>query len=233
MNIEVYCDESYPDLFSSQKPNAQYVIIGSLWLKSDDRATYKAEINELKNQYRIGGEFKWSKVSPSKIEFYKSLVAWFGNKGDNLRFRCIAIGHSQVNLIKFHENDQELGFYKFYYQMLHHWIHHLNSYVIFCDFKSNRRRDRLHVLKRCLSSSNLSATIHNVQAIRSDESVLMQLTDVLVGASSSRLNRIATPGGAKSEIVNHLESHLGKKILPTALSEKKFNVFRISLQGGW
>lgn len=233
MDIEVYCDESYPDLFSSQKPTVQYMVIGSLWLRSEDRATFKAEINRLRNQYRIGGEFKWSKVSPSKKDFYKALITWFGSKGENLRFRCIAIDHSQVNLIKFHENDQELGFYKFYYQMINHWIHDFNNYAIFCDFKRNRRRDRLHVLRRCLSNTNLSATIANVQAIRSEDSVLIQLADVLVGAASSRINRIVRSTGAKSEILMHLESHLGKRIRSTALSEKKFNVFKINLRGGW
>ncbi len=37
MDIDVYCDEVYPDLFSSKNPQAQYLFIGSLWLKKDDR----------------------------------------------------------------------------------------------------------------------------------------------------------------------------------------------------
>ena len=233
MKIEVYCDESYPDLFSSNNPQAQYMVIGSLWLKSDDRDHFKKEIHALRNKYSVGGEFKWQKVSPSRIEFFKALLTWFHEQNENLRFRCIAIDHSQVNLLKFHESDQELGFYKFYYQLLHHWIHDFNDYAIFCDYKSNRRHDRLHVLKRCLKYSNLSSTITTTQAIRSKESVLIQLTDLLVGIASQRLNQNASPNSAKKQIVDCLESLLGRKIAPTDLYEKKFNMFKINLHGGW
>lgn len=233
MKIEVYCDEAYPDLFSSKKPHARYMIIGSLWLRAEDRVSYKDTIHRLRNQYKIGGEFKWQKISPSKVEFYRALIKWFCEQGESLRFRCIAIDNTQVDLVKFHESDQELGFYKFYYQLLHHWIHDFNEYSIFCDYKSNRRPDRLHVLKRCLRSSNLSANVKNVQAIRSRESVLIQFTDVLVGIASAHLNKKLAQGSAKQEVAKHLENLLGRKIAPTSLSEKKFNVFKINLEGGW
>jgi len=233
MKIDVYCDEAYPDLFSSTKPQAKFMILGSLWLQTDSRKGYKQAIHDLRDRYLIGGEFKWRKVTPSKIDFYKSLISWFYDQKDNLRFRCIAIDYSQVDLMKFHDNDQELGFYKFYYQMIHHWIHDFNEYAMFCDFKSNRRRDRLNVLQQCLAHSNLSATIKIVQAVRSKESVLIQLTDLLIGIVSARLNQGTNTSPAKLELLRHLETLLGRKISSTPLNEKKFNVFKINLNGGW
>jgi hypothetical protein len=233
MDIEVYCDEAYPDLFSSNRPQAQYLVIGGLWLRRQDRDSYKEAIHALRSHFNMGGEFKWTKVSPSKLDFYLALISWFYEQEENLRFRCIAVNHEDVDLLKFHENDQELGFYKFYYQMLHHWIYDLNTYSIFCDYKSNRRRDRLHVLQTCLKRSNLSASIRNVQAVRSKESVLMQLSDVLVGIAAGKLNRRVSKGSTKHKLLIHLEEKLQRKIGPTALSEKKFNIFKIDLQGGW
>ena len=233
MKFEVYCDETYPDLFSSGKPRARYMLIGSLWLKTDDRVKFKEDIHGLRDKYKIGGEFKWQKVSPSRLDFYRELMSWFCNQAENLRFRCIAVAQEKVNLLHYHENDQELGFYKFYYQLLHHWITDFNEYIVFCDFKTNRYRNRLHVLKRCLSASNLSSTIADVQAIRSRESVLIQLTDVLTGTASARLNDSLRENSAKSEIVNYLESKLNRKIQHTFKAEQKFNVFVIDLQGGW
>ncbi|MGV1098580.1 DUF3800 domain-containing protein [Thiovibrio sp. JS02] len=233
MNIEVYCDEAYPDLLSSQSKQAKYMFIGSLWLKGEDRERFKAAIHELRDQYKVGGEFKWNKVSPSRIDFYKDLLHWFVAQGEELRFRCIAIDSNQVDLLHFHGNDQELGFYKFYYQLIHHWIHECNDYRIFCDFKSNRRRDRLHVLQRCLQNSHLSATISSVQAIRSNESVLVQLADVLVGVASAKLNKKITSGTAKAELVEHFENVIGRPIAPTTLCEKKYNLFRINFGGVW
>jgi len=185
MEFDVYCDESRPDLFASNAPRSNYMVIGSLWLPKDLRNVYKTEIHELREKHKIGPEFKWQKVSKSRIQFYTELVEWFFSKGEDLRYRCIAIDSHKVNLLHYHENDQELGFYKFYYQLLHHWILDFNEYNIFCDSKKNAKNDRLKVLMRCLNYGNLAAVIKNVQAIRSDESVLIQVADLLTGLAAS------------------------------------------------
>jgi hypothetical protein len=233
MKFEVYCDESRPDLISSEHPKAKFMVIGSLWLPSDSRQAFKDEIHSLRNRHKIGGEFKWQKISPSRIAFYEDLMEWFCSKGEHLRFRCIAVEKQKLDLVKYHNNDQELGFYKFYYQLLHHWILDFNEYAIFCDFKSNRARDRLKVLQRCLDLSNLSSDVTSVQAIPSEESLLIQLTDVLTGAASARLNDTLAADKPKCKVVTRLESHLGRHISHTFRSERKFNVFVIDLQGGW
>ncbi|MGV6816916.1 MAG: DUF3800 domain-containing protein [Thiotrichales bacterium] len=233
MKFEVYCDESRPDLLCSNKPTARYMVIGGLWLPSDERERYKKAVHALRNKHRVGGEFKWQKVSPSRLDFYRDLADFFIEQGEQLRFRCIGVDQEKVNLFQFHDGDQELGFYKFYYQMLHHWILDFNEYAVFCDFKSNRVRSRLHELKSCLGNANLSSEIINVQAIRSRESVLMQMADVLTGIAAARLNNNLQTGGAKWELVTHIEQGLGRQITSTYRSEQKFNVFVIDLDGGW
>ncbi len=233
MKFDVYCDESRPELLASKNPKGQFMVIGSLWLPTERREPLKRAIHELRNRHKVGGEFKWQKVSPSRQGFYKDLVELFHQEGDEARFRCIAVDRDHVNLKLHHEDDQELGFYKFYYQLLHHWILDFNEYVIFVDFKSNRRRDRLHVLQRCLSCANLSSVVSVVQAVRSDESVLVQLTDVLTGMASYRLNSQVRTHSAKADVLAHHERLHGRQIGPTYKSEQKFNVFRIDLSGGW
>jgi hypothetical protein len=233
MKFDVYCDESRPDLFCSKAPSATYLVIGSLWSHREARDKLKAEIHALRDKYKVGGEFKWQKVSPSRLEFYNGLVSLFFGEGDRLRFRCIAVDRTKVDLLKYHQDDQELGFYKFYYQLLHHWILDFNEYAIFCDFKRNRDMRRLAVLQKCVASSNLSASLSSVQATRSDESVLIQLADVLVGAASSKLNGSLAAGSAKHQLVEYIESKLGRPIAATAKGESKFNVFVIDPKGGW
>lgn len=233
MEFDVYCDESRPDLLGSKRPQAQYLVLGSLWLRREDRDRYKSEIHALRDRHRIGGEFKWQKVSPSRSYFYGDLIDWFMEKGSDLRFRCIAVDHDRVDLNLFHNNDQELGFYKFYYQLLHHWITDFNEYSVFVDYKRNRRGDRLHVLQSCLQYSNLVSTIARVQSIRSEESVLLQLVDVLIGSAAYRLNGRINTGSAKAEVLQRLEQRLGWQIAHTPRTEKKYNVFQINLGGGW
>jgi len=233
MIFDIYCDESRPDLLSSQNPQAKYMLIGSLWLPKEFREKFKRDIHDLRNKHKIGGEFKWQKVSPSKISFYKELVGWFNAMGQQLRYRCIVVEHKQVNLKLYHNNDQGLGFYKFYYQLLHHWINDFNEYYFFVDYKSNRNLSALFDLKRCLSLSNLSSAVKGVQAVHSYESVLIQLVDVLTGMTAYRLNDNIRPNSAKFELLCEFEKLFAHEIRPTVRNEQKFNVFKIDLTGGW
>jgi hypothetical protein len=233
MNFDVYCDESHPDAFTSHNPRGDYLVIGSLWLPTADRAKHKAALHALREQHKIGPEFKWSKLSRSRLPFYAAVVEWFFAQGDAVRFRAIAVDRRKLDLLKFHENDAELGFYKFYYQLLQTWILDYNRYALFCDWKSNRKADRLRVLKQCLSRSNLSAEVAELQPVPSEESVLIQCVDVLTGAVAARINRTLRPGSTKSALVETLERYLGHVIGHTSKGEQKFNVFNINPGGGW
>ncbi|MCB1379510.1 MAG: DUF3800 domain-containing protein [Alphaproteobacteria bacterium] len=233
MKFEVYCDEALPDLFTSQHPRARYLMIGSLWLPADMRETAKARIAELRTKHGVHGEIKWRKISPAKQSFYAELIDLFMSFGLDMRFRCIAVDRTEVNIGRLN-GDAELGFYKFYYQALHHWILDNNEYRIFCDLKRNRDRSRLSTLKSILANANRTSVIEDVQSLPSPEVVLLQLCDVLLGAASSRLNERENMGAAKMAIVEHLERRLDRHRLgPTSAAERKFNVFRIRLQGGW
>ncbi|MCH8539363.1 MAG: DUF3800 domain-containing protein [Opitutales bacterium] len=233
MRFDVYCDESRPDVIHSKSPNGSYLVIGSLWLPTTKREHLKLAIHALRDAHKIGGEFKWGKVSPSKEAFYNALIELFFSYGDNLRFRCIAVQREQVDFINYHQGDHELGFYKFYYQLLHHWILDFNEYRVICDHKLNRDRSRLQVLCNCLSNANLSSEILGVQAIRSEESILLQFADVLTSATAARLNGSISGRTAKSRIVDLLENKIKRRLGPTSKSEQKFNVFKIQLGGGW
>lgn len=233
MKFEVYCDEALPDLFTSQKPRSEYLMIGGLWIPSDLRNEVKSKIKDIREKHQAWGEIKWTKVSPSKLGFYEDLIDLFMSYGKDMRFRCIAVAHKQVNMA-LHKNDKELGFYKFYYQLLHHWIYDFNEYSIFCDAKTNRDNNRLHDLRSCLANSNLSSSIEQVQALPSRQVVLIQLSDLLLGMASSRMNETLGVGTAKEALVKRMESHLNVKALQaTARTEEKFNIFNIQLTGGW
>ncbi|MFC4994241.1 DUF3800 domain-containing protein [Rubritalea tangerina] len=233
MKFDIYCDECFPDLLTSGNPQAQYVIIGSLWLPSEKRAVYKTAIHTLRDQHKVGGEIKSRKVSPSKLDFYKELIDFYVDQGTDLRFRAIAIDHSKVDIAGRNQNSAELSFYKFYYQMLHHWLGANNSYSIFCDYQTNQHPDRLTELKKILGNANPLAEFPVVQWVRSKESVLTQLSDVLTGLTSAKLNATTTVGSAKHELLTHFESRLERTIGPTGVTAQKFNLFQINLDGGW
>lgn len=232
MIFDVYCDESSPDALTSKSPNVKYMLIGSLWLPFNKRHELKEALLKIREKHSTWGEIKWSKVSQSKIEFYKDLIDLFWLYNDDLRFRAIVVNQELIQS-KLMDDDAELGFYKFYYQLIHHWIQDNNEYNIFCDVKVNRDRNRIKVLERCLSRTNLSSTIKGVQSLPSKEVVLIQYCDFLLGLAGAKLNKTLNVNSAKNKLVLHLEQKLGHTIQPTYRTENKFNIFKIRLQGGW
>lgn len=225
--IEVYCDESRPEALYGERVPGQYMVIGGLWVPYDVREEIKTKIKELKSKHNVLGEFKWNKVSPSRADFYLELVDLFFN--NSIRFRCIVVEGNRVDISKFHESDSELGFYKFYYQLLYHWISVREIYWIYLDYKKNKLPDRLHTLKRVLQNAT-SSNIKDVQAINSKESLLIQLADVFIGAVGYQLHGYSS-SDAKSAVVKRIQHHLGCTISATPKGERKFNVFQIALRG--
>ncbi|MDP4268177.1 MAG: DUF3800 domain-containing protein [Bacteroidota bacterium] len=230
MDFEIYCDESGLEALKREDAHL-YSAIGGIWMLSDYRNTFKEKIKEIKVKYNVFGELKWKKVSPAFSDLYKEIIEYFFST-DELRFRVILIESKIIDNLKYNEEDSELGFYKFYYQLLHHWIYDFNSYNIFLDHKINRDKGRLKQLKKVLINSNLTSSINQLQALHSNESLCIQLADILTGLVAAKFNNEIT-GKTKIDLIRYTESILRKKIAPTNKSEEKFNVFKINLQGGW
>jgi hypothetical protein len=229
MKFEVYCDESNPEFFKSRREGRCYVLIGGVWVRAEDRAAHKAAIKEIRQRHNVHGEFKWNRVSPSRLEFYTDIVKWFFATRE-ARFRTIVLKVDELN-DKLHQCDNELAFYKFYYQVLHHWILDQNSYRVFVDTRTNRLPSRLGTLQRCLECANLTSQV-TVQALPSHELDLMQVADVLIGAVGYSFHdrRGST---AKEAVVRTIQEATGRAIGSTPKSEEKFNVFRFRAGGGW
>ena len=230
MRFEIYCDESCQDVFTSQHTKCQHMFIGGLWLPADKRETFKAELNAIREKHKVFSEIKWNKISSTKLGFYTDLVNYFFDKNDDLRFRCVVVEKNKVDLIKYHDSDAELGFYKFYYQLLHHWILDFNEYAIYLDIKTSRVRNRLKVLHQCLENSNLSSQIKILQALPSHENVFIQMTDLLLGAVNAKFNQQVS-GDSKKKVLEAIENRLAHKITATSKGYTKFNIFKIDLAG--
>ena len=227
--IEVYCDESRQDLLTTKTPrHNQYTLIGSLWTDNDTRKILTKKMKDLRNEYNVFGEIKWSKVlNPSKKKFFHELInLFFGHQ--NVRFRCICIDSYLVDNQRYNDGDGELGFYKFYYQTLYHWIND-DIYRIYCDIKLNQNRNRLKDLHRTLSKTT-NGKIEFIQPLSSSDTPMLQLCDFLLGLTSARINNSVNFGTIKAELIQTFEYQLGNRIGPTEKSAQKYNVFFIKLK---
>lgn len=225
--IEVYCDESRPEALFGENSKDRFMVIGGIWIPKQERENVKNNIKTLQNKHNLYGEIKWKNVSPSKIEFYLDLIDLFFMT-ESLRFRCIVVDGKEVDVEVYHNSDSELGFYKFYYQLLFHWCEPLESYWIFLDYKKNKQSDRLHTLEKVLNNATFSH-IKDVQAIESKQSLLIQLADVLIGAVGYKFNGYNS-SDAKLKLIERIEEYIGRTIQKTFKSARKFNVFEIDLK---
>jgi hypothetical protein len=232
MKIDIYCDETLTDLFTSKKNDKKYMLLAGIWVKADAKEKIKNDIKKLREKHRCFGEIKWVNVSPSKEDFYLELIDLFFNYGDDIRFRSIVIEANKI-IWSYHEEDKELGFYKFYYHLLYKWIYNFNSYRIFLDSKKNKNLKRVMKLKEVLQNKFKydDLYIEQVQALPSKEVVLIQLADLFLGCVSAKLNDMHLTNKAKIDFIKKLEEKNGKAIAPTNANESKFNIFKIELRG--
>lgn len=230
MKYEVYCDESCIEALFD-KESHDYTVIGGIWIPSDSRAEIKEKLNAIKARYGKMGELKWNKVSPSTKEMYKEVIDLFFNTF-NIRFRAITVNAKLVDNVTFNYGSGELGFYKFYFQLIQKWLIEGNSYKVFLDYKVNAQKSRVQDLCRILRYST-TATVELTQALPSEQSVLIQLADVLTGVVSSAFNDDDQTKESKRQLRMYVESYLGQSIDATHPGETKFNVFNINLRKGW
>ena len=234
MTLELYCDESRQDLLAEKgsiSPNNLFCCIGGIMVEAASRQAVKARINQLKEKHGIHSEIKWTTVSPSRLAFYLDLVDLFFDTPE-LSFRTVVIDASKVKNNVFNGDDQELGYYKFYYQLLYHWLNVANSYRVYTDQKTNRDKKRLKELRRIVNVSFMTSDpIESIQAIDSSESVILQMQNILMGAVGYKYNYRGTGNSsAKESVVRKIEERLNRQICPTTSSERKFNIFEINLR---
>lgn len=230
MKYEIYCDESCWEALYDKNSHL-YAAIGGVWIPTEKRQDVKAHIGSLKNKYGLHGEMKWNHICPKSVEMYKELVNMFFDD-EEIRFRAICIKAAEVNHERFNAGNGELGFYKFYFQLIHHWMLMGNSYQVFVDYKTNGYQHRVQELGAILNNAS-TAELTQIQALPSEESVLIQLADVLTGAVASSFNNRKMTSLAKQSIRDLIEHRMGHCIQGTSAGETKFNVFNINLRKDW
>lgn len=101
-----------------------------------------------------------------------------------------------------------------------------DSYKIYMDIKDTRGKEALNKLTDVFEREQKKGLpTPYMQHIRSDESQLLQLSDLLTGAVSYKIRNIKT-SGIKLELINYIEQKLGIILNTTSSFDyQKFNRF--------
>ena len=221
--IHVYADESRIN-------NNRYMLFGGLWVPSTCELALRDKTKAFRGAERMINELKWCRVSRGKLGEYKRFVDLFFAE-PAVRFNCLVVDTQLVDHDTYSGGDDELGFYKFYFQLLSRRLTEGCDYVIHVDHRNNREGARLPDLLRCVNRwwcKTRGALIEPVQAIRAADSKkedLIQLCDVMLGAVGYTWNQ-HEGSPAKLDLVRHLEEHVGRRLnkgMPPHC--RKFNVW--------
>jgi hypothetical protein len=228
--INVYCDESCHLEHDGQKS----MVLGAVWCKKDNARNLSGQIRDIKKKHGLDARFeiKWTKVSPAKLQFYLEVLEFFFEQ-DDLHFRALIVpDKSKLDHAAWGQTHDD-WYYKMYFQMLKALIDPKLCHHIYLDIKDSRGRTKVAKLHEVLANNmyDFSRTIiARVQVVRSQESEIMQLADLLIGVISYA-NRELTGNAAKTALVNRVKERSGYTLTRTTLyRENKVNLFRWSPQ---
>lgn len=224
-HINIYCDESR----HTSNPEDPFMVIGALSCPRDRKEGLTQRINWLRKQHDVWREFGWKTLSPSRRDFYWALLDFFRSEPD-LAFRCLVVDRNILDHDQFNRGDNELGFYKLYYQMLVHWLKPACAYHLYLDWQQNQTQRRFmdlrDILRRRLTGK---AKIECLEPVSSRQIPLIQLTDLLIGAVGYAWND-RRGSEIKKAFCADLAKAAGLPVLktPTMLGEGKFNIFHFT-----
>ncbi len=215
---------------------------------NDSVPVFESKMREFRDRTRMFAELKWTKVSSQKYDKYKSFVDYFFalNEDDVLHFKAMIIDNHKVNYRKFSGGDKEIGFYKFYYQLLIHSFG--KSYY---QTKENQRfiveldkrvsSYKLSDLKYFLNNgfnrlmNTTSSPFVSVKAVDSKKSELMQINDILIGSVGFIRNGLElNPKSrkAKIDLANYImnKSKIRDYAKDTPRNQMNFSIWNFKLK---
>jgi len=219
--FNIYCDESC----HLQHDHKKFMFLGSISCAYPQVKRHSKRIDELKKEHNFYAEIKWTNVSMSKVRFYLDLVDYFFDT--DLRFRAIGVNKSKIKCEEFCSSFDEF-YYKMYYQLLNYNIDTLSHYNVYLDIKDSLSAIKVRKLKDILNVKY--GVFRTIQNIRSEESLLMQLSDFIMGAISYNSNCDEKKNMAKVQILEKIRKHSNVIDLDKTNYSDKLNLFFIELK---
>ncbi len=229
----IYCDESSVD----NKEN-EFIVIGAVFVKDEYKNEIRMKLKEVKRKYSYHKELKWNNATNKTLPLYEEVFNIFlSYSSDIISFHCIKVDKKKVNYELYHNNDLEVGFFKFYYQLLKNKFKSNTVYKIFLDYKPTKDKCVVKILEVFWEkkiSSLQNSSIKKVLFLDSSKNVFIQLADLFSGSVNYVANSyMDKPDSsiAKKELVKCISEKIGKKSLDFSSlpSESKFNIFHIKL----
>ncbi|MEI6270006.1 MAG: DUF3800 domain-containing protein [Methylococcaceae bacterium] len=225
-HYKLFCDESC----HLEHDASDVMVLGTICCPEERVETINRQIKTLRYQHNYKTELKWTKLHAKQIDFYKALIDLF-LETEALRFKAtVVLNKKSLNHEQFNQGSHNNFYYKMFYYALRDFLVSGNDYKIYLDYMDTQGRDKAAKLMDVLSNGKPGNFAIKAYIIRSHESQLIQLCDLLIGALSY-VNRtdITHESKVKNELVDYLRLKLCHQLdMGTPPWEQKFNIFRFS-----
>lgn len=224
------------------------MVYGGIITAADNVAEFDALLGQWRNDKKMHGELKWTKVSKNKLQHYKSLVDLFFDHANkhHMHFKAAVFDTNEIDYATYHGGNESIGFYKFYYFFL---LYKFGRYArtdehrlwVFLDQRSDASETKLGTLRNVLAAGikkklgRAADVVKRVEARKSHDCELMQVADVLMGAVGFHCNGMhlkpdASP--AKVALASHIcsKARLRDLARETPFSQRHFEIWRFRFQ---
>ena len=224
----IFCDESC----HLENDGFPCMVLGYIKVPEASYDTHKAALSGIKHRHQADFDLKWNKVSKGKHPLYAELIDYFFHS--DMEFRAVLVKYKgELDHDQFNGGDHDNFYYKMVYYLIDNpYSRRENDQIrTFLDIKDTRGRERLKKIRQVFENKywarNCPFTFF--QHIRSEDSVFIQLADLLIGAIGYKArNLVNKPGSSltKLTLIHQIERRSGYRIdSGTPPWELKFNVF--------
>ena len=210
MEYNIYCDESC----HLKSNNSDYMLIGAVYCPKNKVKKINKYIQHLKENYNLTNtiELKWNKINKKTEKLYLDVINYFFNS-DYLKFRVIVINKTTLDHEKYNQTENDF-YHKAYYDMLKYIIIPGNSYNIYPDIKDTNSYYHHQIMLNFL----------RIKMIRSYESAILQINDILIGALSYYYRKLNT-NETKLKIIDEIKKLYDNSLDNTSFyNNTKFNI---------
>lgn len=197
----VYCDES------SDKGSLYVDFYGGSIVRADKLPEIEAALNAKKEELNLHGEIKWTKVTEQYLERYQEIIRLFFAyvRSGDIRIR-IMFRKKENQRITGNGTSKDDRYFKLYYQFLkyafgfrtpashtgEYYVHFLLDELPDHSADADRFKDYLCDLPQTADMQGTGMRIRkrDIGEVKSHDHVVLQCTDIVLGAMFFRLNGI-------------------------------------------
>lgn len=224
-DYKIYCDESC----HLEHDGINLMVLGALCCDAAEVTSTNDKIKTLREKHNYHTELKWTKLIGKQMPFYKELISLFIES--TLKYKAtVVLNKSNLDHDQFNGGSHGTFYYKMFFYALKSFIEPNASYRVYMDYMDTLSASKAAKLSEVLQSKMHGNIEIGTHIIRSHESHIIQLCDLLTGAIGYK-NRtdIKKESVIKNELIGYLEHCIGRSIgFGTPPWEEKLNIFMFS-----